>query len=208
VFRHPLISPWVTLTSVLRARLSTRRPSVEHICCNRLTRCTEAAFWILMIRASGRSFASDDAYKSLQMQMIGRRSGLWPLFFSFECAETWLASRRRSPKRSCSPFFFFGFTMVKCNQFLNEPRGLTRGQNPSEGRQPWRSHGRCHQWPRQSRQSPRAQVSCSLLSSPIPMQDVSYPRLFLPNENHCQIGYKMNEIRSTNTHLALISSMS
>ena len=63
--------------------------------------CTEAVFWILMIRDSGRSFVSDDAYKSLQVQMIGRRSGLWPLFFSFERAEIRLASCR------CSQMFMF-----------------------------------------------------------------------------------------------------
>jgi hypothetical protein len=118
------MSPWVTFTSVLRAQLSTRRPSAEHICCNRLTTCPEAVFWILMIRASGRSFVSADAYKSLQMQIIGRRSGLWPVFFSFERAETRLASR------SCARMFTLAILLFRLlngerDQFLDEPRGLT-----------------------------------------------------------------------------------
>lgn len=182
------MSPWVTLASVLRARLSTRSPSVEHIRCNRLTTCTEAVFWTLMIRASGRSFVSDDAYKSLQMQIIGRRSGLRLLFLSFERAETRLASHRCSQKFVLTVLLLW-LLHGECNQLLNESRSLNPASASIRREQPRCSRGRCHRWPRQFRQSPRAQAYYFLLSSPILIWDVSYLRPFLPNGNHCQIGY-------------------
>src|SRR5258706_952500 len=76
-----------------------------------------------MTRASGRSFDSDGAYKSLQMEMIGRKSGRWPLFFSFECAETCLEVVA-APKTFMLTVLLLSLHHGECDQLLNEPRGL------------------------------------------------------------------------------------
>jgi hypothetical protein len=75
VFRHPRRSPRVTPTSVVSARESARRDCSSQIVRRRFTTAMSAGRLKRTMRACGRSLASADAYRSLQMQMIGRSNG-------------------------------------------------------------------------------------------------------------------------------------
>ena len=61
VFRHPRRSPMATPTRVDSARESAFRPSISQMSRSRLTTCTSAGRVKRTMRASGRSFARDDA---------------------------------------------------------------------------------------------------------------------------------------------------
>lgn len=113
VFKQPRRSPLATPTSVLRARESALRSSISHISRNRFTTWISAGLLNLIWRACARSFAIELAFASLQMQIMGRRSGLDAPISRFPFLS---AQRRKYPRSSMRKSrglrFFFGLTCV------------------------------------------------------------------------------------------------
>jgi hypothetical protein len=82
--RQPLKSPCATPTSVDNALESALRPSISQTSLNRLTICISAGRVNRIWRAHWRSLDSEWAFWSLQIHMIGRKSGrlsFWSRFW-------------------------------------------------------------------------------------------------------------------------------